>query len=397
MKHATTSSIALGVALGLAYATSTLGASADATHALIDVAATKLNGAGDQATRLPPIGNSGETFPTPYCALSYAQAVHPISRVQGMGIDHRSDPTPDASPSLEDFTTLVAQVQTGELAAISIQGYTPANSSEGVKVYIDWNQDGAFDEATEGYPIGFLLDSTGIDGKQVTAALRVPSSARTGETRMRVVKAFDQMANPWSCNEGGSASGQAEDYTLYVGGAQSEAIFCSRFEQGDDGSCSTPPPAGIVYSDPLNVAIPRSGLCINFLTGEMSPPSLPISHFCAAAGDPFLFGPGMQFYWGTDDNNAGVALTSTDRYLVLGPDDTIGPFSTFSRAAFGLPGMMLDYWDGMHGYLGVRFLNEQTGEINYGYVHMLTTHGSGFPAVIMDYAYDKSGAAITIP
>lgn len=46
---------------------------------------------------------------------------------------------------------------------------------------------------------------------------------------------------------------QAEDYTLSVGGPESEAGFCSAFEEGGSGSCDTPPVADIVCSGPNNV------------------------------------------------------------------------------------------------------------------------------------------------
>ena len=353
-----------------------------------------------QMTDNTSVGSYDVTLPPTYCAVSYAQGVHPISRVSGVGIDHRSQPTPGASPSLEDFTAVVGHVEAGELINIGVWGHTASGSTEGLKVYVDWNQDGIFDYATEGSLVGYLINSSGTDGKQVTAAIRVPGSARTGDARMRVIKAFDLMTNPWSCNEGGSGWGQAEDYPLRVGGLEGKAVFCSSFEEADDGSCGTPPPAAeIVYSGPINVAIPptASGLGINFLTGEMSPPDIPSYHFFANQGDPYLFGPGLIFSWGTDGNNAGASLTSSGPYLVLGSGDTIGPSSTFSRYGFGMVGMMSNYWGGMNGYLGVRFMNEQTHEVNYGYVHMLTTTGTGFPAMIMDYAYDQSGAAITIP
>lgn len=395
MKHSITSLIALGAATGLAYAASTFGAHPSATSNLRDAPVTQVVGDTYQTTDTAPFDSIGVTFPAPYCALSYAQGVHPITRVRGMGIDNRSDPVPDAS--LEDFTTIVGRVEKGELVDISVRGNTAGVSTEGVKVYIDWNQDGLFDDATEGYLIGYLLGSTLADGKQVSASIRVPGSAKTGETRMRVIRASGPMANPWSCNEGGAMWGQAEDYTLYVAGLESEDIFCSAFEAGNTGSCDTPPSADIVHSGPINVTIPptATGLSINLVTGETSP-NLAISHFNASKGDPYLFGPVMFFFWGQDMNNGGMAATNNGPYLVLGPGDTIGPSSTFIRYSLGTPSTMFGYWGGVNGYLGIRFMNEETGEINYGYLHMLTTDGSGFPAMILDYAYDKSGAAITI-
>ncbi len=397
MKRSTPSLIASCAAMGLAYAASTLGANPSAMQNLQDAPGTLAPAAPQQMIEELPLDHRGIAFPAPYCSVTYTQSVHPITRVRGMGIDNQSDPALDASPSLEDFTAVVGQVQTGELVDISVKGTNVGDLPEGVKIYIDWNQNDLFDDPTEGYLIGYLVYSTGADYREVSAAIRVPSSATTGETRMRVVKAFDLMANSWACNATGSPWGQAEDYTLYVGGLESEAIFCSSFEEGDDGSCVAAPSADIVYSGPRNVAIPsnESGLRINFRTGEMSSENVPGADLAIAKGDPYLWGPVMYFSWASDA--AGVAAEKPRSYLVLAPGDTIGPFSTFIQDGWGQSTAFLNYWRGMNGYLGFKFMNEDTGEVNYGYMHMLTTSGNGFPAMIMDYAYDKSGAAIMIP
>ena len=395
MKRLTRSLTTLGAAMGLACAMSALAATPAATQSMQATSVTLAPGNIYPMADNVTITRNGADFLARYCSVSYVQAVHPITRVTGMGINNASDATLDASPSLEDFTTLVGQVQTGELVDVSVKGLTVGDRAEGVKVYIDWNQDGLFDNATEGYVIGYLAYSTGSDSKRVSAAIRVPRSAKTGETRMRVIKAFDLMANPWSCNEGEAKWGQAEDYTLYVGGLQSDAIFCSSFEEGEDGSCDSTP-AHIVYSGPRNFAISPSGFSVNFVTGEMSSGSVAGLDLAIAQGDPYLWGPVMYFIWGSEEN-AGVASATVRSYLVLGPGDTIGPSSTFIRDGWGQSTAFFNYWRGMNGYLGVKFMNEDTGEVNYGYVHMLTTSGTGFPAMIMDYAYDNTGAAITIP
>jgi len=398
MKYATTGLTALGAAVSLACAAGT-----PCAHARPE---PELRASPVALATTEAFTRSGDAFAdgggvdssTPYCMPSYTQGVHPISHVRGMGIDNHSDATFDASPSLEDFTTIVGQVQRGDLVDMSVSGRTAGGVAESVKVYVDWNQDGLFDEITEGHPIGFLLGSGGTDNGRVKASIRVPTSARTGETRMRVVKALDPLAHSLACNMDGAGWGQAEDYTLYVGGVTREAIFCSDFGTRDRHSCEARPPADIVYSGPLNLDIPPTGtgLRINFVTGEAMP-GLPAYHFLANKGDPYLFGPALFFSWGPMPEDAGTALPGNGPYEVLGAGDTIGPASTFTRHGFGTPGIMSRYWAGVNGYLGVRFLNEDTGAVNYGYVHLLTTHGSGFPAMILDYAYDRSGAAITIP
>ena len=73
----------------------------------------------------------------------------------------------------------------------------------------------------------------------------------------------------------------------------------------------------------------------------------------------------------------------------------IGPQGTIWYAPNSGP---LDNWlPGATGYLGLVFYNEQAGRLNYGYVHLQAGSGAGFPATVLDYAYDRSGAEIVVP
>ncbi len=233
---------------------------------------------------------------------------------------------------------------------------------------------------------------TGLSALSVAMGLVFATSALAADLDARqnpVAPATDVLVN------------QTDSVTFYSLGVdewESETIFCDGFDVDDVAPCIPTPATSIVYSGPLDIDIPptASGLRINFVTGEAAP-GIPHSHFSINKGDPYLYGPGMFFFWGSDANNGGVALTNNGPYLVLGSGDTIGPASIFISHSIGTSSVMFDYWAGVEGYLGVRFVNEETDEINYGYVHLLTTHGTGYPAMILDYAYDKSGAAITIP
>ncbi|MBN8726904.1 MAG: hypothetical protein J0H15_04280, partial [Xanthomonadales bacterium] len=188
--------------------------------------------------------------------------------------------------------------------------------------------------------------------------------------------------------------------TLTVEAGSDDGIFCSGFEEGENGSCGEGEPPvdeNVVVSGPINVTIPETidGLYINFVTGQTSPTEIPGYDF-----DPYKGSSKLLFYWAGDvipGANGGVAATETGPFLVLGSGAVIGPSSTFSASANGANNETSAFLAGVEGYLGVKFLNEATGETNYGYVHIRTTAGSGFPATILDYAYDKSGAAITIP
>lgn len=91
----------------------------------------------------------------------------------------------------------------------------------------------------------------------------------------------------------------------------------------------------------------------------------------------------------------GVAAGAT--YSVLASGAVIGPASTYLAATAATatanwrPGTNVD------GYLGFRFFNTTTSQINYGYARITTVAPNGRPFTIVSAAYDNSGAAITIP
>ena len=84
-------------------------------------------------------------------------------------------------------------------------------------------------------------------------------------------------------------------------------------------------------------------------------------------------------------------------YAVLAPGAVIGPASTFGTGVATAPQMATWRAGSTGGYLGIRFTNEGTAVINYGYVQMNTTAGTGFPTVINSYCFENAGTAITIP
>jgi len=172
-----------------------------------------------------PCGNSvvspvfrfttGVTFPEPYCAVTFPSAVEPITRVKFTGIDNPSSPTVDGSPAHEDFLAVAGGAVTpGSSYAMIVEGNTAGAFTTKINAFIDWNHNGTFD-ANETVSIGDLYDSTGSDGKQVTATIAVPANALAGPTRLRVIKKYNSAAT--ACNTSGY--GQAEDYTLVVGGS----------------------------------------------------------------------------------------------------------------------------------------------------------------------------------
>jgi hypothetical protein len=111
-------------------------------------------------------------------------------------------------------------------------------------------------------------------------------------------------------------------------------------------------------------------------------------------------GDGMYVYWYGDvvppeftDLVGGVVDASGVDFAVLHSGDSIGPDAVVSAGST----LMASWIGGSDGYVGIAFYNESTHAVNYGYLHMTTAGPLGFPAEVHDWAYDSSGAAITIP
>lgn len=172
---------------------------------------------GDSANSPVFSFTTGVTFPEPYCSVSFPSAVEPIAWVKSTGIDNRSDPAVGGTPALEDFLGIAGgAVVAGQTYSMTVEGNTAGDYLTQVKAFVDWNRNGSFD-ANEGYVIGDIDNSTGTDGIQAVADIAVPATATPGPVRLRVIKKYSSAAA--ACNTDGY--GQAEDYTLTVGGSGS--------------------------------------------------------------------------------------------------------------------------------------------------------------------------------
>ena len=148
--------------------------------------------------------------------------------------------------------------------------------------------------------------------------------------------------------------------------------------------------ANIVYSGIINISVPNTfdGVYLNFATGSTgtSAGNVPGWNWNAYNG-----GTGLQFFWDFPDINGGLAI-SLNTYSVLPTGAPITSTHTYINSSFSTT--MLEWRAGADGYLGVRFVNSQTGQTNYGWVHLQTSATTGYPATIAEYAYDDMGGNI---
>lgn len=150
----------------------------------------------------------------------------------------------------------------------------------------------------------------------------------------------------------------------------------------------------IVDSGVLNLAIAQdtNGLYINWLTGATC--STASGGGCDAG--PYTFNAygstNLSFFWSTGVSDAAAQCVVTgSNCTVLASGATVGPASTWGDGAansFRVGGTM---------YVGFKFTNTNTSQVNYGYAKLTTTGPNGTPATLNQYWYDQTGAAITIP
>ncbi|MEZ0005326.1 hypothetical protein ABH942_000677 [Flavobacterium sp. 28YEA47A] len=149
--------------------------------------------------------------PLVYCTPNFSQGTEPITLVEFAGISNTS-PASTSSPAYENFTSIVGNVQVGNTYPIRLKGNTNGSYSGYFKIYIDWNNNGTFEDS-EGQSLGYLTNSTGEDTVELNAEITVPATATLGNVRMRIMKKYQSSTIP-ACNT--DSYGQAEDYTLNV-------------------------------------------------------------------------------------------------------------------------------------------------------------------------------------
>jgi hypothetical protein len=176
-----------------------------------------------------------------------------------------------------------------------------------------------------------------------------------------------------------------------------DTLFCDGFDGASTG--------GDIVTGTIDQAVVQdgNGSSFDFATGDYHgyDPSITSDdvnlYFLDDPAPPV--NPGMIVYWYGDavptefQALVGGVVDGNGQFAVLHSGDTIGPSSTVSAASTSM-----DNWFATSdGYVGVAFYNEGTGALNFGYIHLTTTAPEGFPAQVLDYGYDASGAAITIP
>ena len=117
-----------------------------------------------------------------------------------------------------DYTHMTANLSAGSTYNIILYtGYSGRAYKEVYAIWIDYNQDGEFDESTE-------LAFTGETRySSFTGSLTVPADALSGTTRMRVSMKYNKVATPCEV----FTYGEVEDYTVNISSGKSTIALSS--------------------------------------------------------------------------------------------------------------------------------------------------------------------------
>jgi len=119
----------------------------------------------------------------------------------------------DGSPKdvgYEDFTNISTDAMQGTDVDLTIHIDTDGDFVVHAFVWIDWNQNGDFDDLGEAYDLGDIQNVA--DGALPTLTITIPESMNFGNTRMRVSAQYN--ADPTSCLN--NFDGEVEDYMVNV-------------------------------------------------------------------------------------------------------------------------------------------------------------------------------------
>lgn len=155
---------------------------------------------------------SGSTSPT-YC-VSNGNSVNDeyIGRFQLNTINNPST----GNNGYSDFTSISTSLNKSTSYTLTITPtWTGSSYSEGYAVWIDYNQDGDFNDAGE-----LVWSKTASTTTPVSGSFTVPSTATSGATRIRVSMKYNGVPTPCEV----FSYGEVEDYTVNIGTGTADTI-----------------------------------------------------------------------------------------------------------------------------------------------------------------------------
>ncbi|OWP64384.1 peptidase M4 [Hymenobacter amundsenii] len=256
--------VGIDAAAKIAYRTESIYLTASSTYAAARTAAisaaTDLYGAGSaqvtattNAWYAVGVGAaSGGTTPPPvvaYCTSKGTSVAYEWIDYVKLGTIAR---TSGADGGYYNGTATSTSVAAGSSQTISFSsGFASTAYTENWKVFIDYNQDGDFSDAGE-----TVVSGSSASTATLTSTFTVPTTARNGATRMRIV--MSDAAATTSC--GSYSYGETEDYTINItGGAALAEQGIASITPGTTLNATALEKAVTLYpnpaSDVLNIAL----------------------------------------------------------------------------------------------------------------------------------------------
>ncbi|MEP6685918.1 MAG: PEP-CTERM sorting domain-containing protein [Verrucomicrobiota bacterium] len=170
---------------------------------------------------------------------------------------------------------------------------------------------------------------------------------------------------------------------------QSRLGLCAAALAGTAAAVPSADASIITFNTPIVIPNNFAGVYIDLATGvnAVAPP----------AGwdiNPFANAPNLAFYWNPSPANSFGGVAAGTTYLNLPPGTVVSGASTFSITIGGTTGS--PFLTTGTEILGFRFFNEATSAINFGYMFISTTAAAGFPATVLSWSFDNTGAPITV-
>lgn len=143
-----------------------------------------------------------------YCAATHTTTN--ADRITGVTFeDITNTSTTSGTGGYSDYTTIVGHARPGDTYPIALT-ITSGNANDKAKVWIDYNQDGVFDDATE------MTELTRQSNTLINGNITIPASATLGNTRMRIRMSRQTSSSSIVACGNISAQGETEDYTLNI-------------------------------------------------------------------------------------------------------------------------------------------------------------------------------------
>lgn len=162
----------------------------------------------------------GSCLEMPYCNAAAAMAEEEWLKTVRIGVWLHDSGV--GGGGYQDFTGvagLIPEMKEGQQYSVELSpGFWGTAYKEFYRIYIDYNQDGSFDQPEElVFDPGFALEGT------ASGQITVPGSVQPGLSRMRVMMKYaqDGQAPPEACEN--YAFGQVEDYCVKLSAAATKA------------------------------------------------------------------------------------------------------------------------------------------------------------------------------